>query len=155
MFDSHTSLEKLLQYIVITLEAPNLESMDVNSAATNSVILLDRDTIDPCQVIDLKKTEFANCITCFEKKVGESKLSAIISGAGSVAGFVAIGSMFLDVEETYPTKGRILIYELDCRSNKLHSRHIENISGSVQAISIMKEDASYLVVGVNNEMQLY
>ena len=63
-----------------------------------------------------------------------------------------VGTAFMDLNETLPTKGRLLIFEVDSQKRKLVLRHIENINGSVQAVATIKEDHKYMLLGVNMEL---
>ena len=57
----------------------------------------------------------------------ESRLSS--ANGSSSHGYVAVGTMFVDLDEYLPTKGRLLIYEV--AGGKLVQRHIDSTLGSI------------------------
>ena len=110
----HKASEYLQSSLVALLETPDFEYLNAKSNSKNSLILLDKDSIDVYHSQDLNKLELGNCITCFEKRIGSDfKLSHMIGGPAM--GFVAVGTMFVDLDEVFPKKGRILIYEVNQR----------------------------------------
>lgn len=66
-------------------------------------------------------------MVCFEKSIGHeanSHLANIVSGSGNQAlPFVAVGTMFMDLDEVFPTRGRIVIYEITLTKG-LVQRHL-------------------------------
>lgn len=104
-------------------------------------------------MIDLKKEEVPNCMLYLEKR--QASILSTSSTKQSLK-LVLVGTCFMDVDETFPSKGRLLVIEIDTQKRRMNLRHVENItSGSVQAITTLKEDHKYLVLGVNNHIQLY
>ena len=59
--------------------------------------VLDKATMAVMDQQALKRDEVGNCLLCFEK--GSSR-------------FVLVGTVLMDIEEQFPQKGRLLIYEL-------------------------------------------
>ena len=152
--------QALNNVLIALLEAPNYEYMDKNSQATNSVALLNKETLETLSVADMKKEELPNCVECFERKISsEQRLSSIVAGQStSPTGFAIVGTLFMNLEEKYPKNGRILIYEVETQGNqsrRLTLRHIENVRGSVNCMSFVGKDNKYLVVGVNQDVQLW
>jgi len=67
----------LNQLFLAILETPDFDYIKKDTPAVNSLILLDKDTIETCHVQDLRKEELGNCLLTFEKTAaaGESRLS--------------------------------------------------------------------------------
>jgi hypothetical protein len=78
-----------------------------------------------------------------------------MGGGGEAIPFVMAGTVFMNLEEEMPTKGRVLIYQVETKGiqRQLVLRHAENLGGSVQAMAFVND--SYLIVGVNHEVMLY
>lgn len=79
----------------------------------------------------------------------------ISKDAGPKTAFIAVGTVFVDVDELYPSKGRLLIYEVDYKSQstvKLIQRHEETVDGSLQSIVFMKEDCRYIAAAINQKV---
>ena len=114
--------------------------------------------METLSVCDLKKEEVPNCVICFERKItGDQRLSSLVVAGGNSGpslGFVMVGTAFLNLDETFPTSGRILIYEVEIKGQlkRLNLRHIENVKGAVNAFAIVGRDQKHLAVGVNNEL---
>ena len=60
----------------------------------------------------------------------------------------------MNLDENFPTKGRLLFFELT-QGSMLQLKHQEPINGSVQSISSFDNHPQYLLVGVNLEVVLY
>jgi hypothetical protein len=67
-FGNSTNLS-LRNVLIALFEAPNNEYLDKNSTVTNSVALIDKETMDTLSVSDLKKDELPNWVELFEKKI--------------------------------------------------------------------------------------
>lgn len=64
--------------------------------------------------------------------------------------------MFINPDETYPSKGRILLFEIQQGAiPTIVLRHIENVNGSVQALATVFDDSRYLVAGINNRVSAF
>ena len=138
--------------MVVTLEAPNFEYMDEKSAAINTIALLEKNTIETLDAYNLKKNELPNCLYFFEKR---SSMPMLNSSSSQLKKYVLVGTAFMDLNENLPTKGRVLIFEIDTSKKKMILRHIEQVNGSVQAVATLKEDHKYLILGINNQIQLH
>ena len=57
-----------------------------------------------------------------------------------------VGTAFLDAE-TMPSKGRLLIFQVNTKENRLELLKEIDLSGSVQALSSLRENHKFLVVG--------
>lgn len=115
--------------MVVTLEAPNYEYMDPKSIAVNTVALLDKNTIETFDAFNLKKNELPNCLYYFEKR--PTTTIPINSSSNVLKKYVAVGTAFMDIDENLPSKGRVLILEIDVNKKKLNLKHIEQVNGSV------------------------
>jgi CPSF A subunit region len=121
-------------------------------AALNSLVLLDKESFETIDSKDFKPMEQGNCIQCFERRMSsDSRISTSIGG-GPLP-FIAVGTLFMNLEEHIPSKGNLLIYEVTPQ-RKLVLRHTEAIQGSVQAIAFADE-GRYIVAGVQQEVRLY
>ncbi|CDW78610.1 dna damage-binding protein 1 [Stylonychia lemnae] len=136
--------------IMVLMEAPNFEYLDQNSTAVNNMAIMDVNNFNVLDSYDFQKIELPNCIYQFNKKNHPTTLSIKNQSV-----LVAIGTAYLDLEEQFPSKGRLIIFEIDFTRKKAVERHIEQINGSVQSISTLREDNKYLLLGVNLEVHLY
>lgn len=93
-----------------------MQYLNKQAADTNSIVLIDRDTMQILSEVPCKKEELPSCLQCFEMRVSGQALSALSQAIGNTAGpslgFVAVGTMFMDLNEEIPSNGRILIYEV-------------------------------------------
>lgn len=118
---------------------PDFQYLNKNESLFNSIAVLDKATMGIRDQQCLKRDEVGNCLLCFEN---------------GGARFVLVGTVLMDMEEHFPQKGRLIVYEV--RDDKLQLRHNESVNGSVQAMAFVDgETERYLVVGVNDEVLLF
>lgn len=66
------------------------------------------------EVMNLNKAEVANCIFYFEKKTASMTLTVRNSTK-----YVAIGTAYIDPKEYLPSRGRLLIFEIDSQRRRI------------------------------------
>jgi hypothetical protein len=109
----------------------------------------------------LEKEECPNCITFVSKKYNAPMYSGIATdhhhfiNAKTHAGLVLIGTCYIDLNESIPKKGRLLIFNIDSVSLRLNLVHMIRLEGSVMAIQTLKDDHKYLVLGINNQTRVF
>eukprot|EP00347_Sterkiella_histriomuscorum_P011081 403373826 len=135
--------------MIALMEVPNYEYLDLNSPAVNQIALLDSSTMEMLELFSLQKEEIASCLYLFEKKPSSATLSI-----RNQSRYVAIGTAIIKTDEYLPSKGRLMIFEIDTRQRKLIIKHSFQTNGSVQSIAMLRDD-KYLVLGVNNDLQLF
>lgn len=94
----------------------------------------------------------ANCLFYLEKAPSTLAISQPPTSK-QISKFVLVGGAFIDIDENFPSKGKLLIYEI--LGTKLNKVHEENTLGSVNGIATFKDNHKYLVLGINSDIVLY
>jgi hypothetical protein len=68
--------------------------------------------------------------------------------------FIIIGTAIL-TEETMPQVGRLLIFKIQPKICKLQLVHEIDINGSVQQVNTLLNNSKYIVLAINNRIDLY
>ena len=67
---------------------------------------------------------------------------------------ILVGTAYMD-QETMPSRGRLLIFKLNAKECRIELLKQVNLQGSIQAISTLRENHKFLVLGQNNRVSLF
>lgn len=67
---------------------------------------------------------------------------------------ILVGTAYLD-NESMPSKGRLLIFNLHSTECKLELLKQVDLAGSIQAIGTLRDNHRFLVLGQNNKVSLF
>ena len=120
--------------ITVLLEEPDMAYLDETRNAFNQVALVNRSTMAQKALFKLNFSEIPNCVYFSEQE--------------PLNDCIIVGTVYLKLRESVPTKGRLLIF--DAASFKLLQEF--DVDGSAQSVIF---DGSWLTVAVNNQVQIH
>ena len=144
------------ELLVASIEEPNFAYLDASKDNVNTVALISKTTFRTIDVFKLDKNEVVNCLLHVQKQVSGTESKGAYGGSNRFVAhsYIVVGTAYLQAEETMPTKGRVLIFKVQPQLYRLQLVHQTEKNGSIQQVATLGENHKYLVLAVNNRLDL-
>lgn len=141
--------------MLANVEEPDFGYLDPTTPnCKNLIALLSKQTFKTLDLFELEKMEIANCVIEIKKQPTLQQNHTMASGSAPSLNLILVGTAFLD-SESMPSKGRLLVFNLNTKECKLDLLKQVDLAGSIQAIGTLRDNHRFLVVGQNNKVALF